>query len=95
MFIVVGAVLAAILIFALFRVLTASRPPAMGPTDPYMQPAPGPVFVQEPNPIAEIATVVAAEVIVDTAMGALFDSGPADFDGGPDAGFDPGFGDGF
>jgi hypothetical protein len=89
--IVFAVIVIAILVFVLFRVLFAPRPPMIGPANPYVQQVPGPVYV-EPDPIADIATVFAAEAIVDTAVGAFdaFDSGPADFGGG-----DPGFGSGF
>ena len=92
MFIVVLVIVAAVLIFALMRALSGPRqynsPPPM-PT--YIDQ--GPVYIQEPSPMADIATFVAAEVatevVADAVFGA-FDSGPMD-----DGGFDQGFGDGF
>jgi hypothetical protein len=94
--IVIIAIAIALVVFFAIRALTAPRvyaPPQM-PTyvePPYGQP--GAVFV-EPSPMADIGTMIAADVaanvITDIAMDA-FDSGPMDgggFDGG-------GFGDGF
>ena|SRR5579862_6866779 len=99
MWIVIGAVIAAVLLFVIFRILSASRPAIPSQTAAYYDPDPDPVMMA-PNPIADIGTAIATEVVADTVIGAVmdvFDSGSMDMGGDP--GFDPGsggsgFGDG-
>ncbi len=91
MWIVVGVVVAALIIFFVFRALSAPRSPMVSrPPQPYYDPVPmvEPVYV-DPDPIGGIATAFAAEAVIDTVIGVAdsFDSGPADF-------CDPGSGSG-
>jgi len=57
---------------------------------------PGPVYIEEPSPMAEIGTFIAAEVATEVVADALFGAMDGGFDqGGFDqGGFDQG-GDGF
>lgn len=90
--VVIGVIVVAAIIFAVVRALSGPRQPVM-----YGQPQPGPyvqtivepVYIDPINPVAEIGTIVAAEVIGDVVENAIFDGGGG---GGYDPGFDPGFG---
>lgn len=100
MFIVIGVIVIAVVLFAILKALTNRGPSSMGYSNGrnYLQPGNSdfvqpmysePPFV-EPNTIAEIATIAAAEIAVDLVEDAIFGGGN-DFDSGfDDNGFDGG-----
>ncbi len=92
MLVIVLLVVAVILVIAIAKNLSGPRQPVYYDQPPIVEP----VYVEpmyiEPNPLAEVATIAAAEVVADVAFDAFESANAPDPGMFDDSGFDGGGG---